>query len=119
MPKLTRTLAQICAGQYRRSILAFAMMAVAAISGGAQITPSDDAYVSSAQPNSNFGSSANLNVQTTGASTFLRFDLSSVPSGYTGANIARASMKVYVSSVTASGSFNVDLVSGSWKESAI
>jgi hypothetical protein len=95
------------------------MVATAAVSGWCQITPSDDAYVSSAQPNNNFGSGANLNVQATGSTTFIRFDLSSVPSGYTGANIARASMKVYVSSVTTGGSFNVDLVSGSWKESAI
>jgi hypothetical protein len=95
------------------------MVAMAAVPGWCQITPSDDAYVSSAAPNNNFGSGVNLNVQATGSTTFVRFDLSSVPSGYTGANIARASLKVYVSSVAAGGSFNVDLVSGSWKESSI
>ena len=119
MTKLTRGLVQICAGKCRRSILAFVVVAVAAVSGRAQSMPSDDAYVLSAQPNSNFGSGANLNVQTPGASTFIRFDLSSVPSGYTSANIARANLKLYVSAVPSAGSFNVDLVSSSWKESAI
>ena len=116
--KITRAFVQICTSKCVGSVLAAVMVAMPALSALAQSTPSDDAYVLSAQPNNNFGSSANLNVQT-GASTFIRFDLSSVPTGYTGANIARASMKLYVSAVTTAGTFNVGLVSSSWKESAI
>jgi len=45
--------------------------------------------------------------------------LSSVPAGYTSANVAKATLKLYVNSVTTAGSFNVDLVNGSWSEKTI
>lgn len=47
------------------------------------------------------------------------FDLSSIPAGYTGSNIAKATLKLYVSSVTTAGSFNVDLVNGNWSENTL
>lgn len=119
MKKITRAFAQIFTGKCRRSILAFVMVAIAAVLGRAQNVPSDDAWILSREPSNNFGSGPNLNVQTPGAFAFIRFDLSSVPSGYTSANIARASMKLYVSAVPSAGSFSVSLVSSSWKESAI
>jgi len=49
----------------------------------------------------------------------VRFDLSSVPSTFTGANVAKATLKLYVSAVTAPGSFNVDFVTGSWTEKTV
>jgi len=45
--------------------------------------------------------------------------LSSIPSGYTGSNIAKASLKLYVNAVTTAGSFNVDYVNGAWTEGTI
>jgi hypothetical protein len=36
--------------------------------------------------------------------------------GYTGASIAKATLKLYVNAVTTAGSFNVDFVNGTWSE---
>jgi len=85
----------------------------------AQITPSDDAYVNSASPGTKYGTAATLNLQSGTQSTYIRFDLSSIPAGYTSANVAKASLKLYVESVTTPGSFNIDFVNGSWSEKTI
>src|SRR5260370_31111690 len=119
MKTMIRALAQICRGKWRRSLFALVIVAVTAVAGYAQSVPSDDAYVFSAQPNNNFGSGATLALQNPGTTTFIRFDLSTVPAGYTSANITKASLRLYVSAVTAGGSFNVDFVTSPWKESAI
>ena len=77
-----------------------------------QITPSGDAYTNSASPTENFGTSALLDVESASQNTYLQFDLSQLPSGFTGANIAKATLKLYVNAVTTAGSFNVDFVNG-------
>jgi hypothetical protein len=84
-----------------------------------QLTPSDDAYVNSAKPTTNLGTASTLNLQSAAETSFLRFDLSSVPAGYTGSSIAKATLKLYVASVGTAGSFNVDYVSGTWAEKTI
>lgn len=84
-----------------------------------QITPSQDAYTNTASPTKNFGGSTLLNVQSASQTTYIQFDLSSVPATYTGANVSKAMLKLYVNSVTTAGSFNLDYVSGSWSESTI
>jgi hypothetical protein len=60
-----------------------------------------------------------LEVESSGATTFLRFDLSGIPPTVTGAMVAKATLKIYVSTVTTAGSFNVDLVTSPWTESTI
>ena len=90
--------------------------------GIAQITPSQDAYTNSVDPTKNYGTAAVLGVAsstTSIQSAFIQFDLSSIPTGYAGANVAKATLKVYVNSVTTAGSFNVDLVNGTWSEKKI
>lgn len=84
-----------------------------------QVTPSDDAYVNSAAPTTNYGAATTLNLQSAADTIFIRFDLTAVPAGYTGASIAKATLKLYVNTVTTAGSFNVDLVNGSWTEKTI
>jgi trimeric autotransporter adhesin len=85
----------------------------------AQITPSGDAYIDTTKPTVNFGTAVTLGVVSPAQTTFIAFDLSSIPSGFTGSSIAQATLKLYVSSVTTAGSFNVDLVNGSWTESTL
>ena len=85
----------------------------------AQITPSDDAYINSAAPTTNYGAATTLNLSSAADPGFIRFDLTAVPAGYTGASIAKATLKLYVNSVTTAGSFNVDLVNGTWIEKTI
>ena len=105
-----------------RSLFAFLLVLLALNSAYGQITPSQDAYTDSAHPTTNYGAAITLGVASTGSSvqtTYIQFDLSSIPSGYTGSNIAKATLKVYVNSLTAGGSFNVDYVNGSWQENKI
>ena len=85
----------------------------------AQITPSDDAYVNSAAPTTNYGTAATLIVNSAADTGFIRFDLTAVPSTYTGSQVAKATLKLYVNSVTTAGSFNVDLVNGAWTETTV
>lgn len=88
-------------------------------SARAQITPSDDAYTNTATPTTNLGTKPLLDVQSATQTTFIRFDLSSVPAGYSGASIAKATMKLYVNAVPTAGSFDVDYVGGTWTEKTI
>ncbi|HEY6337263.1 MAG TPA: DNRLRE domain-containing protein, partial [Candidatus Sulfotelmatobacter sp.] len=85
----------------------------------AQITPSADAYTNTATPTLNLGTKPLLDVESASQTAYIQFDLSSVPSGYTSANVAKATLKLYVNAVTAAGSFNVDFVNGTWSEKTI
>jgi len=103
------------------STLAFSavLTVLFAIPASAQITPSDDAYTLTTSPTTNFGGAPTLNVRSAGASTYVRFDLSSIPPTVTGAMVARATLKMYVSTVAIAGSFDVDMVTSSWAEGTI
>jgi hypothetical protein len=85
----------------------------------AQLTPSADTYVNTASPTTNFGAAATLNVASASQTAYIQFDLTAIPSGYTSANIAKASLKLYVNAVGTAGSFNIDYVDGSWTEKTI
>src|SRR5689334_3385414 len=88
----------------------------------AQITPSQDAYTSSASPATNYGKAVTLGVSNNATSiqnAYVQFDLSSIPTGYTGANVAKATLKLYVNTVPGAGSFEVDYVNSSWTEATI
>jgi len=84
----------------------------------AQFTPSADAYTNTATPTTNYGAKTLLDVESS-QTTYIQFNLSSIPSGYTSADITKATLKVYVNAVTTAGSFNVDFVNGTWSESTI
>lgn len=88
----------------------------AGTSAHAQITPLADAYTNSADPTTNYGPSALLYVNGTLSTTYIQFNLASIPSG---ATVSQATLKLYVNSVPTAGSFNVDYVNGSWTESTI
>jgi len=84
-----------------------------------QITPSGDAYTNTATPTTNFGTKPVLDVESASQTSYIQFDLSSIPSGYSGASIAKATLRLYVNAVTTAGSFNVDFVNGTWSEKTI
>ena len=84
----------------------------------AQLTPSADSYTNTAAATTNYGAKTLLDVESS-QTAFIQFDLSAIPSGYKGANVAKASLKLYVNAVTTAGSFNVDYVNGTWSESTI
>jgi hypothetical protein len=81
-----------------------------------QITPSADAYTNTAAPTTNYGAQPLLNVNGATEVTFVEFNLASIPGG---ATISKATLKLYLNSVTTAGSFNIDYVNGAWTESKI
>jgi len=81
-----------------------------------QITPSADAFTNTASPTTNFGANVLLNVSGAQETSFIQFNLASIPSG---AQVSKATLKLYVHTVTTGGSLNVDFVSGSWAEGTI
>jgi hypothetical protein len=99
--------------------LALLLTTFLALPAFAQITPSDDSYTLTSSPTVNFGAKNTLEVESSGATTFIRFDLSGIPPSVTGSMVAKATLKIYISTVTTAGSFNVDLVTGTWTESTI
>ncbi len=84
-----------------------------------QLTPSGDAYTNTADPTTNYGAQKLLDVESASQTAYIQFNLSSIPSGYTGADITKATLKLYVNAVTKAGSFNVDYVNGTWSEGTI
>ncbi|MGC2357062.1 MAG: DNRLRE domain-containing protein [Candidatus Acidiferrum sp.] len=85
----------------------------------AQLTPSGDSYTNTADPITNYGAATLLDVKSASETAYIQFNLSSIPAGYTGADITQATLKLYVNAVTTAGSFNVDYVNGTWMESTI
>jgi hypothetical protein len=98
------------------SLLSLILLACTAAFG--QLTPSGDSYTNTAASTTNYGAKTLLDVESS-QTTFIQFDLSSIPSGYTSTDITKATLKLYVNAVTTAGSFNVDYVNGTWTESTI
>ena len=99
--------------------LALLMTAILSLPAFGQITPSDDAYTLTSSPTKNFGTANTLEVESSGATTFIRFDLSGIPSSVNGSMVAKGTLKIFVGTVTTPGSFNIDLVTSSWAEKTI
>ncbi len=95
------------------TVLAFSPMA------RAQAPVTDDSYVQLSSPTTNFGAKTELIVDNPGTTSFLRFNLSSLPSGITGATVTRASLRIFVTNVSSAGSFDVYRVNGAWTERTI
>lgn len=106
-----------------------APLALAALVGGlatpaaavlARLT--DDAHTSASAQTMNFGTSPTLLVQgptPAVARTYLRFDLTTLPAGTRGADVARAVLRLWVARVTRGGMFDVHSVRGGWSEAAL
>jgi hypothetical protein len=104
----------------RNACIAIALFTILlALPSYAQFTPSDDAYVNSASASTNFGTAGTLGVVSPSQTSYIRFDLTAVPSTYTGAQVAKATLKLFVNGVTTAGNFNIDVVAGSWSEKTI
>jgi hypothetical protein len=82
------------------------------------LSPSDDAEVNTAFPSTNFG---NLPYLEAGgpSQSFIRFDLSSLPAGITGASISKVNLVLFVNRIGTGGSIQVSQVLGPWTEGTI
>ena len=95
----------------------FAVLFLSLPSMGQQAPPSADTYVSSVAPNTNYGSSV-VNVVGVGTTTYLKFNLSGVP---TGGTVAKATLRLYVDAVVTPGRFDVFNLPATpvWSENAL
>ncbi len=85
---------------------------------GQILSPTDDAYVNSANPLDNYGGLPYLQVGGT-AQAFVRFDLTSLPVTLTAATVSSATLILWVNRVSAAGLMQVSEVAGAWTEAAI
>src|SRR5262245_24887765 len=84
----------------------------------AQGVLTDDAYTSSNSGNMNNGAKSALNVAG-GVNSYVKFSLSNLPPGTTGALIAKANLRLWVDTVSSAGAFNVYRVTSPWSEKGI
>ena len=84
-----------------------------------QIPATDDAYTASSSPTSNYGTGSQLNVIGPGVNSYIRFDLTALPTGLTSSNVNKATLRLNINGVTTSGTFGVYLVTGSWTDGTL
>jgi YVTN family beta-propeller protein len=86
----------------------------------AQLPPTDDAWVKAGTTTNN-GSDPGLRVidAAQSTSTFVRFNLGSLPSGTAGSAVAKATLTLFVTVLNSPGAFNVYQVAGPWTEGSI
>jgi hypothetical protein len=77
-----------------------------------------DAYISSTNPTSNFGGTATM-FAGGGATSIMQFSLSTLPSGTTSGNIAKATLTFYVNRVTTAGNVTINSLSSTFSESTV
>ena len=92
--------------------LVLALISLASLSSFAQAPPSADAYITTSQGSTNFGSSPLLPVQS-GTTSYVSFNLSALPSN---AKIAKATLRLYVNAVADPAPFDVYQVDRGWSE---
>jgi len=86
----------------------------------AQSVPlTQDSFVAQATA-ANYGTAATLKVGGAAADQALvQFDLSTLPAGITAANVSKATLALFVTSVTAAGPVNISLANGAWAENTV
>jgi hypothetical protein len=97
----------------------FAALSAAALPAFAvEATLVADAHVNSARPAVNSGAISNLNVGG-GYTALLQFDLSTLPSGTTAAQVSRATLRLYCNRMDTAGLVSVQPVNGAWGEYSV
>jgi hypothetical protein len=97
-------------------VLAVLSLLLVSVMGRAQSAPpTGDTYSSSGNSNTNYGTATTLRVGSSFKS-FLQFDLSALPSGVA---VSKATLRLFVNSVSTGGVFDVYQVNNSWAESSL
>jgi hypothetical protein len=85
-----------------------------------QATLTDDAQISTAAANQNFGANASVRVSGTNIRGFFKFKLTpNLPPGTTGSRVGKATVRLFVGTVNTPGTFDVFRVNGTWDEATI
>jgi hypothetical protein len=96
-----------------------ALLCLAPTTGWAQVASvSADTMISQANPTLNFGNLGTLSVNAQSAA-LVQFDLSTLPSGLTAANIQKATMTVFVNKVLIAGSLDFSSTNQPWTEMGV
>ena len=82
------------------------------------VTLSGDASVNSAHASTNYGALSNLYVGN-GNTTFLQFDLATLPVGTTSAQVSHATLTVFVNRLNTAGAVTVSPVTAGWGEYSV
>jgi len=99
-----------------RALLFVVALCPSALFGQAPV--SDDAFAT-VNHHGNYGKLPYLAVQGPDAETYIKFDLSRLPEGTTGDQVKKATVRLFVSGFTHSGSFDVQRVASSWDEETL
>lgn len=68
----------------------------------------------------NYGTATTINVGgPSGDDALVQFDLTTLPAGINGSNIAKATLTLFAGKVTAGGTVNVSAANGTWSETAV
>ena len=101
------------------TVLLLLLLGAPGPAAGGEPVLTDDAHVSFAAPARNLGASPGLVLQAPpgrGTTVLLKFDLSSLPAGTLGSDVVKATLRLWVSSVTTPGLFDVRTVRSAWRE---
>jgi hypothetical protein len=101
-----------------RPLVAASLLALAPAVFAVEAVLLADAYVDTASASSNFGAAPKMAVGGTAAG-LVYFSLASLPVGMTAADVASASLVLYVNRLDAVGAVEARLVNGSWKEAKV
>lgn len=103
---------QWCAGVGAAAAFMAAALLLPARALAVQAVPSDDAYIEPDSSSSNFGSKEHLSVSDGDFTSFLRFDLSTLPDDVTGDDVVKATLKLFLSKLNRAGSLDLFEVTG-------
>src|SRR5713226_8804486 len=111
-------------GPYARilwlAVFAAALLLFPSRSSAQSATVTDDATIQLSSPTTINGSSSNLGVQGPNLQeSYIRFDLSVLPSGLQASNINKATLRLFLANVSVGGTFDVRLVTGIWSAKAL
>ena len=101
-----------------RLLIALALAALAGHAAALDAPLAADTQVSTALPSSNFGALPNLNIGG-GTTALLRFDLSTLPAGFTAAKLVKANLKLFVNRIGAAGAIEVVALNSAWDEASV
>src|SRR5258708_31234305 len=99
--------------------IAVLVMSSSAVCAVAQITPSDDAYISTVSPTTNYGGSGSVLVQSRGGTGFIRFDPSRFPPGPPTSTLSKATPKIFLTAPPTSRTLHMVCVTGAREEETI
>jgi hypothetical protein len=95
-----------------------ALLSLSAASWATTVHVAADTYIIDTSPSQNYGAATTLNVAK-GSAALIGLDLSPLPAGLTSANIARATLTVFVNKVFSTGYADISYLTASWDESVV